>query len=153
MCASFPLGFEGRNWNLIVLLPDYCPLFSLLDYFFFSGLSQLFFLPISRRLKFCRKEPFIPKQPTHKHTNRPYFSVHVPDFHFLDMPWQVSRCMHLETCQGISKRWKFGAATLLFSFLVPFVGQGPTALALGANWGCLGIFFFRLSFSLLSPSL
>ena len=26
------------------------------------------------------------------------------------------------------------------------VGQGPTALAVGAGWGCLDIFFSRLSF-------
>ena len=25
MCASFPFGFEGRIWNLIGLVPDYCP--------------------------------------------------------------------------------------------------------------------------------
>ena len=30
------------------------------------------------------------------------------------------------------------------------VGQGPTALAVGAGWGCLDIFFSRLSFLSLS---
>ena len=25
ICASFPFGFEGRIWNLIVLVPDYFP--------------------------------------------------------------------------------------------------------------------------------
>ena len=24
MCASFPFSFEGRMWELIVLVPDYC---------------------------------------------------------------------------------------------------------------------------------
>ena len=28
----------------------------------------------------------------------------------------------------------------------PIVGQGPTALAVGAGWGCLDIFFSHLSF-------
>ena len=26
------------------------------------------------------------------------------------------------------------------------IGQGPTALAVGAGWGCMDIFFSRLSF-------
>ena len=33
------------------------------------------------------------------------------------------------------------------------VGQGPTALAVGAGGGCLGIFTLIYPFSLLSPSL
>ena len=33
------------------------------------------------------------------------------------------------------------------------VGQGPTALAVGAGWGCLDIFTLIYPFSLLSPSL
>ena len=33
------------------------------------------------------------------------------------------------------------------------VGQGPTALALGAGWGCLDIFTLIYPFSSLSPSL
>ena len=24
LCASFPFGFEGGMWDLIVLIPDYC---------------------------------------------------------------------------------------------------------------------------------
>ena len=24
VCASFPFGFEGGMWNLIVLIPDHC---------------------------------------------------------------------------------------------------------------------------------
>ena len=23
-CASFPFGFEGRMWDLVVLVPDHC---------------------------------------------------------------------------------------------------------------------------------
>ena len=33
------------------------------------------------------------------------------------------------------------------------VGQGPTALAVGAGGGCFGHFYSHLSFSSLSPSL
>ena len=33
------------------------------------------------------------------------------------------------------------------------VGQGPTALAVGAGWGCLDIFTLICPFSPLSPSL
>ena len=33
------------------------------------------------------------------------------------------------------------------------VGQGPFALAVGAGWGCLGIFTLLYPFSPLSPSL
>ena len=32
-------------------------------------------------------------------------------------------------------------------------GQGPTALTVGAGWGCLDIFTLIYPFSLLSPSL
>ena len=39
-----------------------------------------------------------------------------------------------------------------FSFLSP-VGQGPTALAVGAGGGCLDIFTLIYPFSSLSPSL
>ena len=31
------------------------------------------------------------------------------------------------------------------------VGQGPIALAVGAGWGCLDIFFSRLSFLFFHP--
>ena len=33
------------------------------------------------------------------------------------------------------------------------LGQGPTALAVGADWGCLDIFSLVYHFSFLSPSL
>ena len=33
------------------------------------------------------------------------------------------------------------------------IGQGPTALAVGAGWGCLDIFTLNCHFSPLSPSL
>ena len=33
------------------------------------------------------------------------------------------------------------------------VGQGPTALAVGAGWGCLDIFSVVCRFSFLTPSL
>ena len=30
VCASFPFGFEGRMWDVIVLIPDHC-LFTLVS--------------------------------------------------------------------------------------------------------------------------
>ena len=52
-----------------------------------------------------------------------------------------------------------GGAVVLGNFPVPgrptiliTVGHGPTALAVGAGWGCFGHFYSHL-FSSLSPSL
>ena len=57
------------------------------------------------------------------------------------------------------RRWS-GGAMLLSKFPVPgrpaiwiTVGQGPTALAVDAGWGCLDIFTLICPFSSLSPSL
>ena len=58
-----------------------------------------------------------------------------------------------------SKRWS-GGAKVLGKLPVPgrptiliIVGQGPTALAVGAGGGCLDIFTLIYLFSSLSPSL
>ena len=32
VCVSFPFGFEGRVWDLIVLAPDHCLSFFLLSF-------------------------------------------------------------------------------------------------------------------------
>ena len=57
------------------------------------------------------------------------------------------------------KGWS-GGAMVLGKLPVPgrptiwiTVGQGPTALAVGAGWGCLDIFFSHYRFFPLSPSL
>ena len=59
----------------------------------------------------------------------------------------------------INKGWS-GGAMVLGKLPVPgrptiwiTVGQGPTALAEGAGWGCLDIFTLIYPFSPLSPSL
>ena len=31
-CTSFPFGFEGGVWDLVVLFPDHCPSFYLLSF-------------------------------------------------------------------------------------------------------------------------
>ena len=62
-------------------------------------------------------------------------------------------------CQDFSRRWS-GGAMVLGKLPVPgrptiwiAVGQGPTALAVGAGGGCLDIFVLICPFSSLSPSL
>ena len=45
----------------------------------------------------------------------------------------VRRCWVNFQCRGVLLIWVA-------------VGQGPTALAVGAGWGCLDSFYFRLSF-------
>ena len=64
------------------------------------------------------------------------------------------------TCISLSQRGWSGGAIVLGKLPVPGrstilirVGQGPTALAVGAGWGCLGIFTLIYPFSPLSPSL
>ena len=60
---------------------------------------------------------------------------------------------------NISRGWS-GGAMVVGKLPVPGalliwirVGQGPTALAMGAGWGCLDIFTHVYNFSFLSPSL
>ena len=69
--------------------------------------------------------------------------------------WIGAQCEEIETCQGWS-----GGAMVLGKLPVPgrptiwiTVGQGPTALAVGAGGGCLDIFTLIYPFSPLSPSL
>ena len=64
-------------------------------------------------------------------------------------------------CDLFCKRGWSGGAMVLGKLPVPGgvlliwnrVGQGPTALAVGAGWGCLDIFSLIYHFSFLSPSL
>ena len=40
MYASFPFGFEGGIWDLIILIPDHCfSIYSFLLYLFFYGMT------------------------------------------------------------------------------------------------------------------
>ena len=49
LCASFPFGFEGGMWVMIVLLPDHCPSFLLC---FFLTHVPLFCLEL---FQYCQK--------------------------------------------------------------------------------------------------
>ena len=106
-------------------------IFSLI--YLFSFLSPSLWETARYRLKYCLKGPLNPKQPT-KTTNHVYF-----------------------TSQALG--WS-GGAMVLGKLPVPgrptiwiTVGQGPTALAVGAGGGCLDIFILVYPFSPLSPSL
>ena len=57
-------------------------------------------------------------------------------------------CMHAHTHAVLGKLPVPGRPTIPIT-----VGQGPTALAVGAGGGCLDIFTFNYPFSPLSPSL
>ena len=48
---------------------------------------------------------------------------------------------------------KFSVPSILLIWILPIVGQGPIALAVGTGGGCLDIFSFVYLFSFLSPSL
>ena len=43
VCASFSFSFEGRMWDLIVLVPNHCNLF----YFLFSDTNSGFYVRFS----------------------------------------------------------------------------------------------------------
>ena len=51
-------------------------------------------------------------------------------------------------CDGAGLNLQLGRPAILIA-----VGQGPTALAVGAGGGCLNIFTLNYPFFLLSPSL
>ena len=72
--------------------------------------------------------------------------------------WETAR-YRLKYCLKGPWGWS-GGAMVLGKLPVPgrptiwiTVGQGPTALAVGAGWGCLDIFILIYPFSPLSPSL
>ena len=88
----------------------------------FSHLSPSLWETARYRLKYCLKGPLNPKQPT----NQPCPTV----IQFVGRP---------------------GPGSLPRTIAPPPVGQGPTALAVGA--GCLDIFTLTYHFSPLSPSL
>ena len=97
----------------------------LLSTILFSTLSPSLWETARYRLKYCLKGPFNPKQPAN----------------ILERGWS-------------------GGAMVLGKLPVPgrptiwiTVGQGPTALAVGAVGDCLDIFTLVYSFSPLSPSL
>ena len=73
---------------------------------------------------------------------------------------QTQRLTEIATLKFRSKRGWSGGAMVLGKLPVPgrptiwmIVGQGPTALAVGAGGGCLDIFILIYPFSPLSPSL
>ena len=73
-------------------------------------------------------------------------------------PWLLL-VMFLKTCFYLISGWS-GGAMVLGKLPVPgrpticiTVGQGPTALAVGAGGGCMDIFILVYPFSPLSPSL
>ena len=45
MCASFPFGFEGGMWGLIILVPGHCLSFYLENFIFF-GVKTAILLPV-----------------------------------------------------------------------------------------------------------
>ena len=107
-------------------------IFSLI--YHFSFLSPSLWETARYRLKYCLKGPLSPKQPT----NQPAAVF------FFALP---------------SVGWSSGAMVLC-KLLVPgspliwiIVGQGPSALAEGAEGGCLDVFPLIYRFSFLSPSL
>ena len=42
VCASFPFGFEGQTWDLIILVPEHCLFFffECVTYFRWKGLKH-----------------------------------------------------------------------------------------------------------------
>ena len=110
----------------------------------FSSLSPSFWMTARYRLKYCLKGPLNPKQPT----NQPEPQQNV----------SMAAVWGAITCLGHSRGWS-GGAMVLHKLPVPgrptiwiTVGQGPTALAVGAGGGCLDIFILIYPFSSLSPS-
>ena len=77
------------------------------------------------------------------------------------MKYQALFSSHETSSLIFFERWGWsGGAMVLGKLPVPrrpliwvTVGQGPTALAVGAGWGCLDIFILVYPFSPLSPSL
>ena len=109
-------------------------IFSLVYHFIF--LSPSLWETARYRLKYCLKGPLSPKQPTNQ-------------------PSPASIPIHFKEDEG----WP-GGSMVLSKLPVPgrpviwiIVGQGPTALAVGAGGGCLDIFTLIYPFFPLSPSL
>ena len=95
----------------------------------FSPLSPSLWETARYRLKYCLKGPLNPKQPTE--------NVLI----FLFRGWSGG-------AKVMGKLPVPGRPTIWIT-----VGQGPTALAVGADGGCLDIFTLLYPFSPLSPSL
>ena len=116
----------------------------------FSPLSPSLWETARYRLKYCLKGPLNPKQPTNQ-------------LGWMD-GWMTCDVMSFQQYYSyirtmIDAGWS-GGAMVVGKLPVPgrptvwmIVGQGPTALALGAGGGCLDIFILLYPFSPLSPSL
>ena len=112
----------------------------------FSSLSPSLWETARYRLKYCLKGPLNPKQPTNITEKIQYtYSTHkhkAYQFIFLCIGgWSVGAIL-------LGKLAVLGRPTIWIT-----VGQGYTALAVGADWSCLDIFTLIYSFFPLSPSL
>ena len=92
----------------------------------FSFLSPSLWKTARYRLEYCLKGSLSPKQPT--------------IFTYRGGGWVLRWCWVNFQCRGVFLIWLT-------------VGQGPTALAVGAGGGCFDIFTIIYLFSPLSPSL
>ena len=130
--TALAIGADGGCLDIFTLI---CPFFSL---------SPCLWETARYRLKYCRKGPLNPRQPTNQPTST---SVHQPVIELL--------CSTFILYRGWS-----GGAIVLGKLPVPgrptiliTVGQGPIALAVGAGGGGLDIFTLIYPFSSFSLSL
>ena len=95
-------------------------------------IRTLSFTLLRYRLKYCLKGPLSPKQPTNQRSIE--YSSTTTIVQIIAGDGRVVRwCWVNFQCRGVLLIWIR-------------VGQGPTALAVGAGWGLFGHFFSPLSF-------
>ena len=142
----------------------------------FSPLSPSLWKTAQYRLKYCLKGPFNPKQLTNYTSFLQFYTESFPTptpnnttHTLIDDPTQPSfelglDFMKINILTKIHELWIKGGGRVVRMSWVNFqcrgvlliwirVGQGPTALAVGAGGGCLDIFSLIYHFSFLSPSL
>ena len=119
----------GVVWKIFTLL------------YLFSSLSPSLWETVRYRLKYCLKGPLNPNQPTNKPIHHPEIQPSLSRAFDCRLGW-------LGGAKVLGKLPVPGRPTILIT-----VGQGPTALAVGASWGCLDIFTLIYPFSSFSPSL
>ena len=106
----------------------------------FSCLSPSLWATARYRLKYCLKGPLNLKQPTNHHLLGDECTSNLYCSHE-NCGWSGERrCWVNFQCRGVLLVWMI-------------VGQGPIALAVGADGGCLDIFSLIYHFIFLSPSL
>ena len=116
----------------------------------FSFLSRSLWERVRYRLKYCLKGPLSLKQPTNQlkvplnpkqPTNQPNLFVSI----FPKMALSASSLLNLSSISELGSRVvrrcceNFQCRGVLLIWII--VGQGPIALAVGADGGCLDIFF------------